>query len=149
MGTLRNNRGFTLVELLVVLSIIALIMSIATINKSQLVLRYRFNTVLREMVNDLRYAQSKAIIDGKSYRIEFTSNKRYTVREEASPVYKTIKEVILPPEIEVHYNRSNRLCLFNTDGTESYGGGTVTLYSKGLKKEITIVPITGRIAIVR
>ena len=59
-----NNKGFTLVELLITLSIAAILMALAVPNFSSTIKSSRITTQANELVSSLNYARSEAIRRG-------------------------------------------------------------------------------------
>ena len=56
-----------------------------------------------------------------------------------------IKQVYLPKVCKIEYTRS--MIKFKADGTPYPSGTTIKIIYKDIKKEITIVPISGRVLI--
>ena len=75
------------------------------------------------------------------YYGENEDNQSYILRENG----KNIKEIVLPKEAKLNYVYSK--IIFKSDGSPNPLGTTITVWFKGNKKEITIVPISGRVLI--
>lgn len=60
----RAARGFTLVELMVVLAVAAILISAAVPNFQQTIANYRLNVEVNALVGDLQFARSEAIKQG-------------------------------------------------------------------------------------
>jgi len=58
---------------------------------------------------------------------------------------KNIKQVYLPKECKIEYTRP--MVKFKVDGTPYPSGTTIKIIYENRKKEITIVPISGRVLI--
>lgn len=65
----KSNRGFTLIELMVVLTIVGIIAAIAAPNFTGLLGRIRVNSALEELLGAIKETQRLAMRHGKSCRI--------------------------------------------------------------------------------
>ncbi len=63
--TIQKIRGFTLIELIITLSVVAILMLIATPSMQTMVVKNRMVTTLNELVADLNLARSEAIKRGQ------------------------------------------------------------------------------------
>ena len=93
--------GFSLVELLVTMAITAILVGVALPHLD--IRREKTNTVIQNFVSDVRWARSKAIINGTRYCVHFISSNRYQVRRLVLDaggttwlLDKTIKDVTIP-----------------------------------------------------
>lgn len=98
MQSLSRHRGFTLVELLVVLAIIATLLSLAAPRYSGTVDRAK-EAVLRENLASLRDALDKHYGDSGQYplRLEDLVTKRYLRRVPVDPITESATTWILIP----------------------------------------------------
>ncbi len=144
-----NIYAFTLIELLCVVSLLALICAIAAPAFRDLSHRRNLNIAARTMATEMRKVQQRAIMAGCGQIIEFVSSNRYRVidgkTEERYNVFLpegiTIRNVNFPRFENVHYLR------FNYNGSPS-SGGTVTFENSGGDLLYVIVaPVTGRVRI--
>jgi general secretion pathway protein G len=101
MTRLRGLRGFTLVELLVVLAIIAVLLSIAAPRYSGSVDRAK-EAVLRENLASLRDALDKHYSDTGSYplKLEDLVTKRYLRKIPLDPVTDSSATWVLVPSLD-------------------------------------------------
>lgn len=129
----------TLVELVISISIILLISTLCfprfNINK------YKIDLFTKQLCSDIRYVRNENMLGNLNAYIYYTDDKvkRYIVRNDG----KDLKEITLPEEMKISYNQSR--IRFKRDGTPDPKGQTIIIYNKDLKKEITIVPISGRV----
>lgn len=81
------------------------------------------------------------MLGNSSAYIYYTDDKEksYIVRNDG----KDLKKITLPEETKLSYNQSR--IRFKRDGSPDPKGQTITIYNKDFKKEITIVPISGRV----
>ena len=90
----RRDRGFTLVELMVVMVIIALIMGLVATSMSRSVSGAEARAASRKLVASLRYTRARAIIDKKEQVFQIdTDNRSYQAPGR--------KQVNLPEGVEV------------------------------------------------
>lgn len=76
-----NNRGFTIVELVLVLAILGTLLGIAVISGNALINRYRVETQIRTMYVDFMSARTNAMQKNRMYFITLTSNQ-YQIYED-------------------------------------------------------------------
>lgn len=86
------NQGFSLVELMIVIAIIAVMTGVASINW----LRYSSNTDLknaaRDIASDFQNCKAKAISESRDYQISFTTgtSSSYTITAPANAVLAAV-----------------------------------------------------------
>lgn len=76
---MKDEGGFTLVEMVIVISIIAILSLIAFINFFPSFEGWRLNGAARTMASDLNLAKMMAITRNESVRVSYISNRRYVV----------------------------------------------------------------------
>lgn len=86
------NRGFTVVELMVTVSIVAVLLALAVPSFQDLFERQRLETVADTLISDLRSARAEAISRGPedALRVEFTTDSSswsYTITDASGSVY--------------------------------------------------------------
>ena len=143
MENYRNNKGMTLMELLLVIAILALFISIVMPKVERR--DFHLITCSKMLRDDLRYIRFAKMAEGKNYFISL-EEKQYTVKESA----KIIKRVKLEKDFKIMHNFSNSGSVnlsFSYKGAPTLGGGTITIFDDKRNRycEITIVPDTGRI----
>jgi len=91
---MRKNNGFTLIELVAIVSVLGILLLIAIPNILNINENWVLETTAREMVEDIRWAQHLAIVEGESYNFEIhLSQKYYRIRPESNkgPSLKTVE----------------------------------------------------------
>jgi len=79
MRALKAQHGFTLLELVVVVVIIGIVSYVAVSNYGESYTNVQYQTLIRKMASDVRYARELAITDGQgtSVFIDETNNRYY------------------------------------------------------------------------
>jgi len=78
----RSERGFTVIELLAVISIMMVVTAIATPSFYYWLPKYRLSAGARQIAADLQLARMKAISQNTSYRLRFTDDETYQIWKE-------------------------------------------------------------------
>ena len=82
--TMKNNSGFTLLELLIVGIIIAILLGIAAISGRAWLNKYRVETQTKEMYTDLMNARLRAMQRNRTFFVVMAATQ-YTVYEDTNP----------------------------------------------------------------
>jgi prepilin-type N-terminal cleavage/methylation domain-containing protein len=140
--TVKNEKGFTLVELLIGIMITGILVIASAPNFSRLMHGFRLNGAVRIVWGDIQKARLLAIKEGQTIRMDFT-NTSY----EISRVPTT--EVILRRNLSLAYpgvtvSITNNTVSFGSSGTAGGGGKTVEVQNVLGTKRFTILT-TGRI----
>ncbi|MDA8433918.1 MAG: prepilin-type N-terminal cleavage/methylation domain-containing protein [Nitrospiraceae bacterium] len=139
---MKREQGFTLLELIIVMLLVALLMSLAAAFFVNTLPSSKFNASARELAATIRHAKALAQIDGeqKSLTIDMDSG-RYGIGDAAG---KTVPEgvhikVIDPVEGEISTGTYRIVCPPNG----SIQGGTIVLWNEKKTATITIDPVAG------
>jgi type IV fimbrial biogenesis protein FimT len=77
-----ENKGFTLVELIVVTLIAGILAGFALPNLNKWIEGIKVKKVARQIVTDLQLAKTKAVSEGIQYRVHFdTASARYSIQK--------------------------------------------------------------------
>jgi prepilin-type N-terminal cleavage/methylation domain-containing protein len=143
---LKRNEGFTLIELIIVLSIILIVAAIV-IPSFHITERYALKASAMELKSDIIYTRTRAVKDSKRCWIKIfkDSNLYYITSDAFGPHHKVVKlrEGI---EIEEAVFSTTDTIKFTIKGTTG-SGGRICLRSKNFRVKITVVPATGRVMI--
>ena len=85
---MRRNRGFTMIELLVIIAIAGILVAVAVPSFTESIARRRLEGVANELSADLKYTKSQAVSVNTTVSM-ITSAQGYTVSN-ASTTFKTI-----------------------------------------------------------
>jgi type IV fimbrial biogenesis protein FimT len=79
-----DRKGFSLVELLVIVCIISILLGIATINFNHWVRRYNIEKEVKEIYAELMLARQQSFVTGMNHRVEFESANSIVFRRYSS-----------------------------------------------------------------
>lgn len=130
-GAARHQRGFTLIEMIVVLVILGLALSLVLAEGPARSPTVEFDSAVRQVSGALRLARSRAIADDRMVAVRFAPRGFQLDQETA---------IAFAPNIQVS---GNRLIEFTPDGGSS--GGEVTLRMGSREMVIGIDWLTGRV----
>jgi len=142
---MNRNRGFTLIEILVLLCIFASIILISFPVLSYFRQNVELGTVAKEIVSDLRFAQENAITKSSMVEVRFEKDGNYLISQYDyfEKNYLKLKEINLSRAIKLKYQKTIR---FSKTGFPPPGGsGTIILINKSGKTKKIIVSSVGRI----
>jgi len=132
----------TLVELVITMSIVLLISTLCFPKDN--IEKYQLNSFTKQLCSDIRYVRNINMMGNTNTYLYLDNNgecSSFTLNENK----KNIKQVYLPKEYKIEYTRP--MVKFKADGTPYPSGTTIKIIYKNRKKEITIVPISGRVLI--
>ncbi len=135
-----NQKGFSLVELLMVIVIVSILAAIAVPQMAQFIKNYRLNGATRVAWSDIQNARMTAIKENRSIRVDFGASSYSFVRVDTA-------ETILNKDLSVGYpgvavSSSGGSVTFNSRGTAG-PPTTITISLSGSQKQFTIL-WTGR-----
>ena len=145
-----KNKGFTLIEIMIVVAIIAIIAAIAAPSFQSYITQRRLNGAARQVMTDLMEARMKAANQNNRFRIFFLDTHRYKVLDDGNNNNsEDIGETSTTRDIHNDYydvtlSASNDP-IFYPRGTAA-ALATVTLTNSSGSKNVT-VGISGRVKI--
>jgi type II secretion system protein H len=154
-----KGHGFTLLELLVVLSILGITAAVAIPGVTRWLEDYRLKTTSRQLVSDLQFAKMKAVAEKVQYRVGFEAgNNRYRIEKGNSVMASTAWTQLgtfrsLSDATNASYASGvalsetfpGHVVIFSASGQAS-PAGTATLSSAHYTSNVTVT-LTGRIRI--
>lgn len=149
-----KKKGFTLIELVIVISIMAILTGIGIPTFQNLLDKNKLNSALNQVEADLRKAQTMAKASGADYEVLFIPDKNvYYIYEHRSTSTAKLKETITLPEVVKIYTNTapdNKIVYYGAYATSETTGGTITFKtSRGNTGKVIVATITGRISIER
>lgn len=145
-----DSRGFTIIELMVVVAIIGIITGIGFVSLNKQLPHYRLNSAVRDLVSDLRWARSVAITSGERVSLLLDpSNDRYHIENASSPgiPISGIRDYRKDyPGVDLVGSSGGDLIAFEPRGTTGSWTSIILRNSFGEERRITIIA-TGRIKI--
>ena len=144
-----HSKGYTLIELMVVVGIIALLLGLSLNGLDYLIQWNKLNTAAALLSSELKNTHSKAFYEGVYYKIEFYATFDCPTLNR----YRIYKQVELCEEIRLKgvelfkTNFTNNKVFFYPNGVPSMGG-TVTLKNKrGKVLYVIMTPVTALVRI--
>jgi general secretion pathway protein H len=144
-----NQKGITLIELVVVMAIIAIGAALTTPNISGWLPSYRLRSATRDVASTLRLAQIKAVSSNTPYRVAFdTVNESYILQyQDTGGGWLTEGEALsLPTGVKFNTTFAGNITTFLPNSTATDGNVTLN-NNKGANKRIRLLGLTGRIRI--
>lgn len=129
-----QQHGFTLVEMVVTIALMAILLSMATGAMSYFFAGRSLDVATRELTSDIREAQALAVSSGNTYKIHFNSEDSYQLQKRQAGNWVNVGNAKDLPG-SVH---------FSTSSPPSFGGDSVLdFYARG-EAEDGQLGLTGR-----
>lgn len=142
MNKLKSHNGFTLIELILTMTIAAILSAVAIPAIGNLMQTSALDSVSRVVQNDLRYAQMLAQTTGDSYGFRTVSNTTYEVYNVATGVLVTSPADQMPLRFNVanvydglHFGASNYAVVFDGVGRPTNSLTVQVLDKTGTKSQ--------------
>ena len=138
------NKGYTLMELMVVAGIISLLLALSLNGIYNLIQWNKLNTAAALLSSELKSAQSRAFYEGVYYKLQFWPTlDRYRIYKQT----ELCKDIQLDDINLFNTNFTDNNLYFYPNGVPSMGG-TITLKNKkGKVLYVIMTPVTARVRI--
>jgi prepilin-type N-terminal cleavage/methylation domain-containing protein len=139
--TMRKDTGFSLLEMMVVIAIIATLSTIAIPSYFQWLPKHRVGIAARDVKSTLEFARSNAISRNTVIRVDFDwANDNLTVVEVVNFVETTLRTRQLPGDVDLQFDTLPAAVTFNGHGFTIQGGAVVVVNTSDntLSRSITL-----------
>ena len=136
----KHSAGLTVVELMIVITIMTIGLAIAMPNISTFSSGYKLRAATREVATDLQLTRLMAVKENKAFEVVFGPHSYQVIRLNDGSVAKSRSFVPDYPDL----NLTNVSITFDPRGTSN--GNTVTVANTGGSKNVSVAP-TGRVVI--
>lgn len=129
----------TLIELVVAISVMVLASTLCFSNDDKS--KHRINSFATQLCSDIRYVRKCNMLGDLNTYIYYKENDNkisYILRSD----FKDVKEIYLPEGSKLI---GLTKILFNINGSPNPKAQTIEIISNSIKKQITIVPVSGRV----
>ena len=142
--SINRTKGYTLIELMVVVGIISLLLGLGINGLDYLIQWNRLNTAAALLSSELKNTQSMAFYGGEYYKLQFwPSLDRYRIYRQT----ELINDIILKDIDLFNTNFTDDNVYFYPNGVPSMGG-TVTLKNRrGKILYVIMTPVTARVRV--
>jgi prepilin-type N-terminal cleavage/methylation domain-containing protein len=139
-----RNKGYTLIELMVVVGIITLLLGLGINGLDYLIQWNKLNTAAALLSSELKNTQSKAFYEGVYYKLQFWPTlDRYRIYKQT----ELIDDIILKDIDLFNANFTDNNLYFYPNGVPSMGG-TITFKNKrGKILYVIMTPVTARVRV--
>ncbi len=149
-GQTDSDRGYTLIELVIVMSILLMVTLLGQYWLSSQMPKWRLNGATRQVVSDFMGAKMQAVTQGNKHRVTFVDDRFYTILDDDNSNGKPDPgELLVTRDIQTDYPDvtliSTNNPIFHPRGTAS-NLGTITLKNSAGSTSISI-GITGRVKV--
>lgn len=128
---MRKYHGFTLIESLIVLSVVSTMVLIPTLKLTNLYQRYRCQHFFNQFEKNLHATQQSAIVSGRMSRVYYNSEKNmYFFDYNWSSEYIHQVELFLPPEVV--YKNGGNLFFHPPNGNISTGALSAIIFQESI-----------------
>lgn len=138
-----NKKGFTLLELIIVLFLITLIVGLSTIFFANLLPSSKFNSTVRDVTSTIRHARTLAQIHGKKQIVKLDlDSKKYGIEGYSMKNFPTDIQIKIVDPLAGEISEGKYQFIVHSVSIE---GGTIVLWNNKKAVNIQMDPIAGSI----
>jgi prepilin-type N-terminal cleavage/methylation domain-containing protein len=145
-----DRRGFTLLELLIAVTLCAVLAATAVLGYRRALSAWRLDAATRQVVMDLKLARARAMLGAATHRVRFAApGRRYQhERRRASSAYEPLGPATpLPPDVEIlGCSGAGSAISFRPRG-HAAAFGTIALRNSDGEQRSIVVDIVGRMRV--
>ncbi len=138
---LKRNHGYTLIEVMLVLVIIAIVAAISSGSLRKVIENYRLNTAINDLISFMYKTKQLAILNQSNFGIEILSSNKFGVYKVGTTGY--IEMYDMNNNFIINHNHDDNNIIFYPLGTMEQG--TIEVYNTNNKKRKVITSTVGRI----
>jgi general secretion pathway protein H len=144
MTDVRPARGFSLIEIIAVVFLIALAIGAVSISFSKSMNGARVQAATRDMVAALRYTRGRAIVTGKetTFDLDLAANNYKAPNRAAVKLPKNMHMTMYTADQEIHSETSGSIRFF-ADGAST--GGHISVLMERVEWRINVDWLTGAV----
>ena len=151
MRLCNKQSGFTLIELIVIIAIVAVFAGIAVPNFLSYMPKSRLNGAARQVMGDLMAARMKAVKENTTVTVEWVSNHKYKIstasEDKTIDIQTNYRDVIIGSVSGGSFSSNSFSSIsFLSRGTIQPGAGSIGLTNSSNSKKVSVA-ITGRVKI--
>ena len=142
--SINRTKGFTLIELMVVVGIISLLLGLSLNGLYNLIQWSKLNTAAALLSSELKNTQSRAFYEGVYYKLLFwPALDRYRIYRQTV----LVQDIILEDIDLFNTNFTDNNLYFYPNGVPSMGGTVTLKNSRGKILYVIMTPVTARVRI--
>ena len=139
-----HNKGYTLIELMVVVGIIALLLGLSINGIDYLIQWNKLNTAAALLSSELKNTQSRAFYEGVYYKLQFWPTlDRYRIYKQS----EIIDDIILKDIDLFNTNFTDNNVYFYPRGVPGQGGKVTLKNKRGKVLYVIMTPVTARVRV--